>query len=756
MADGDVTAVVNADGWSLDVTIEGSGGGVDWGAKAGTVSFLNQSDRYSFGNVDFGPTNFKVNLTSQGYSGGVLGTTARLLFGTSVVRKPYSVGGDELDIDETAATNNLTIRISLSECIYDDDTSVTITVTAGWASDSGDDSNLATSVAVTNNSTLDYPKVIGQWDWASLRNGWRRQESDFNVGFRARHGYGIDQVTISAIGASSAVDTNSDVASLSKSQSPASLLYHESFKMPVTIASYTQGEQIDLRAIAYPLVGDADSLLDTNSVTDIDDRIRGLTTCFMICDKTEALKDYAIVDADFGDDGTGANSTTLATARLNPFLTIMGAIESGATIVYVKNTSAVPDILGEDPSGPITNGYYVEVSEDPDDTGIELDRSGTWPSYATDFLCYLNIGITMTAGGLINGADLNRQIAFENVVFNNAFAPTVGLGDKSKGCWFLDCLNMGTDDYLSSSTDRNAYSFTGNTFTSVGACDCAYTFIANKSSGVDIKLDHKLVANPAPTQNNVIIEHNQHYGTVANAVTNAWLQLGTLTALDDVAVIGNIVEVESVTLAGPILWLFGDGSTQIANNIIVAHNTLVGERCNLFYNDTGVASVLRTNIFCYGNAFRSYNIKSDTLVSDPNANRVGNWAQMWSVNYHDNVYDGSSSSLFAGEFFGVRNDFELTGGFKEYGQLKYFNEQSFDLGGAGDGDYLPVGNSLLLGANIKASEEFIAFDSFGTKVSNTIGAVFITEGSAIQLKDVLRGVISPLSVSLIAPLIAPP
>jgi len=81
MATGDVTAVIRADGWSADVTIEGRAG---W---LGSAAF------------DFGTPGTKAgsklyfDVKSVGYSGGVLGTTDWVAYGVKVAEMPYGTYG---------------------------------------------------------------------------------------------------------------------------------------------------------------------------------------------------------------------------------------------------------------------------------------------------------------------------------------------------------------------------------------------------------------------------------------------------------------------------------------------------------------------------------------------------------------------------------------------------------------------------------------------------------------------------------------
>ena len=151
MATGDIlSCVIRADGWSADVTIEGftTGATYDFGSLDDTVPTLPS------------PT-FTMAVVSEGYSSsGVLGTITRTIYGTHAVRKPYP---DQATTDETAAGGNMTVRVALSECVYDDDknggagtsgTNPTVTISAAWATNTGGSSETsaaAAALACTNN-----------------------------------------------------------------------------------------------------------------------------------------------------------------------------------------------------------------------------------------------------------------------------------------------------------------------------------------------------------------------------------------------------------------------------------------------------------------------------------------------------------------------------------------------------------------------------------------------------------------------------
>lgn len=714
MATGDITAIViRADGFSADVTIE------NWADK--NVASYDEGTLPDSGKM-------KLTVVSESYvSPPTLSTASRIVSGTLVMRKAYP---NEASFDETISGSDLVVRIAFTDCIYDDDknggagtsgTDPVAVITAGYIT-AGDasETNAHAGLTCTNNSTLDYPKVIGQWDWANTPF-FKRVESDFNMAFRARHGFGIASVYLQALGVSSAVDTNSHktAPTLQVCQNG---LYHESYQQSVTLSGYTQAENITLKAIAYPVVGDADSILDTSTNTVAEDRIRGLTEITCTCDKTGALKTYAVVTTT-GNDTTGVSSTTLATAEATPYLTIGAALTDNATVIYVRTGSH--DIMGTNPSGTTAIDYWREVRPHPSDaaSGIDLARGSSNQQYIASKLAYMGFtgGISGT-GWLHGGTTFNRILLFEDCEQNVASLPTVGFGYNSDGVWFVNNTGMGVDSYLSFSNSRVAYSFTGCTMDGTFNSNAWYTQVACDISTSTVRIYDKPVANPAPDQNNVFFEFNSIKNVTSTSAHITYA--GNLVDLDSWSYIGNVIESKSGGQS--VVWFGGDSSQVSVTNIIMSHNTVAGQRCNLFYNDSGSSANIRNNIWCTGNAFRSYNIKSD-LYSTANGNRIGNWAMLNGVGYRDNVYDGTESASFTGDYDAVNVSYEVAKD-STFGQMGYVDEQSLDLGGAGNGDYTPDTGSVLTGHTL--INPFITYDLNGNPINSEIGAIQIVVAAA--------------------------
>lgn len=88
-----------------------------------------------------------VNLTSEGYSGATLGTLSRSI---------------PCEFESASGASPASVVLRVSEPIYVDDTSVTLTCTAGAFDDGTTTSAAITAESVTNSSTLVYPKCLGQ------------------------------------------------------------------------------------------------------------------------------------------------------------------------------------------------------------------------------------------------------------------------------------------------------------------------------------------------------------------------------------------------------------------------------------------------------------------------------------------------------------------------------------------------------------------------------------------------------------------
>ncbi|WP_372830988.1 hypothetical protein [Pontibacterium sp.] len=713
-----VTAIdIRPDGWSADVTISG------WAGQQGNVGY------------DF--AGFSLLVTSEGYSGaGAPTTVTRTVLATTPVRQVYP---NEALLEETDSGPDLIVRVALSQCVYDDDKDGGVgtsgvdpvaTVPASWASIAGGSTDSASLVA-SNSSAVDYPKVIGQWDMGETPV-MQRVEDDFPIAFRARHGFGVAAAVLSAIGAASAHQEIATETALSLI-SPLVGKHREAYKINASIDGFTQGEEIILRAAVYPVIGDADSVLDTEMNTDVNDHPRGLTRESCYCDKTGAMKQYAVVDT-AGIDASGVVSGVLAEADESPYLTIGGALAGGANVIYCND--GAHDILGVNPASVAALDYAIEVMPHPSSTAVQLNRSGNARSYKAKRLMYRNLPINYTSGnGWLDGENNDQALIFKQVAFNSTATPTVGLAYRSKACHLIGCTGLGTDHYESFSTSRVAYTFTDCEISSRFKTTACYAAVGNRSAvGGLTSFQETTVSNAAPAMKNLMLEHNALMDV--HSSTDATIRFGSDEALEDVSLIGNVVEVSTVITSQPAMFVGADSSTVPVRNVLIAHNTVTGERNNWAYNDEGATANVRENLWFVGNAVRSFNIKGDVFhhpVDGKSGGRIGNRAMMCGVNCWDNRYDGAASSTFVQDYAG-RNVEYVDQPDQVFGQMGYTDEQSSDVGGGGNGDYMPASGSPLVSI---LADSFISYDQNGNPVSSQIGALFIprisTKASSLSL-----------------------
>lgn len=553
---------------------------------------------------------------------------------------------------------------------------------------------------------------------------FKRVESNFNMAFRARSGYGVSAVYLQALGVTSANDINSLITSVTD-QTAQNGLHHESYQQTVTLSGYTQAEDITLKAIIYPVVGDADSILDTSTNTTASNRILGLTEISCTCNKTSALKTYGVVTTT-GNDTTGVSSATLATAEASPYLTVGAALEDGATDIYCR--TGTHDVLGSAPSSVTALNYFREVRPHPDDTvsGIILDRSGAANNYGANKLTYIDFTGGITGNSHLSGQGAgNKILIFENCGMQSATL-SGALGYASDGCWFVNCPSMGVDHFGDWAADVG-YHFTGCTFDGNVSILPLYGMVACDSSVTSFEIQEPS-SSTLPAPNNLMFEYNKLMDI--NAASNAVFRYGYISARNGLSVIGNILEASSGSQ--PCLAIGADTSIVDLKNVIAAHNTLAGQRGNLFYNDEGTTANVRENIWLVGNSLSAYYIKSDRFlhpVDGKQAGRIGNWAMMNGVHYRDNRMDGTIATELNGDYDGL-NAAYVTARDAVFGQMGYVNDASGDGSGLGNGDYTPDTGSALIGHTLISP--FITYDLFGNPVNSEIGAIQILVASSAE------------------------
>jgi hypothetical protein len=702
MATGDITSVtIRSDGWSADVVVEGftTGATYDFGTPGAT-----------------GTSKFYLTVVSEGYnSAGTLGTVTRVVYGTKAIRKAYP---NNAQLDETGG-GNLTVRVALSEYVYNDDknggagtsgTNPVATVAAGWCVNSGggaQSSLAAASLACTNNSTQDYPSAFGQWDDVAGTLTRSRVKANFPLAFNARHRHGIAAVRLTATGGTSSHVQDTYVTDETSTIRSRTGLYMAAHLATIPVAGYTQGETITCRARVYPLIGDADSIQDTNGRTTAADEVLGWNDLSLICDKDNALDVIRYVSST-GNDTTGDGSEG------NPWLTIAKAYLT-ATVNVVRILSTATFDLGTTGTRRTTSEWVVV--EPVNGTITPTLRCTATRSLRCERLLLRNVTISLLNNtSYLDGEDLDNFIAFDNCVFDSAGigAPTTGPNYKFDCSYFRNCggdlsevewsINGFSSARVASRFDGCAFGAEGGTAVPI---DTGYRVVA--CTGTNTYWQEKTSSNAAPAMNNCIFDNNRFINN--NATSSQTLRTGTIASMSNWSVCGNVFEKDGAT--SPQVQLYADTTSQTATNWVICHNTSVGtgggasgERWNIFYNDSGTTPYNHSLITLRGNNIKRCNIKSDTFGT-PSGLRIGNWPQLYGVGWADNNFDTNDS--FPWEYAGMAFT-ELTPTYA-----------------AGTDNYLPASGDTVLRKKVTTATRaaYSRFDQYGFWRASTynIGAL---------------------------------
>lgn len=702
MATGDITATIpNLDGGAVDLLIEGFTTGATWDVGSGAGTAL----------VNLADADATLTLTGNGYNAdGTVNSSATYTSRLNAVRrKPYPNDGSE---DQDASGSDLDIRFNADRWLWTGYTA-TLTCAAGIVTNSGgasQTSNSLASASVTNNSTLAPPKVIAQWDLQTSVPA-QRVSADFTVGIEAYHHLGIACVEFTATGGTSAHEQTVRVTTKTRRQSANTSLYGEAYEATIPISGFTQGETITINAVVKPNVGAASSVFDSSDTTGVDNEILLRSDLSFTCNKTGALDQYAYVDSG-GNDGTGVVSGTPATAEASPYATIKAALDDGANIVRCTtgtHTITAPAVTTAD--------YWVFVEAAPSAT-VTIQTSGNL-LYKTRRLCIRNV--TLNTAHFWDGENTERWLWIDGCTVSQT-STTVGFGYRSKGVYITECSGTFAD-VLSFSSSRVAYVFDGVAFTGFTRSDCTYKMC--RCSG-DLLLEHKPASNPAPTQDGIIpASFNQMQ--IADRDDRAITYNGAYDTAIGLAFLGNTIERHGTgSSTSPAVQIYADSGVNSSNNVIWAQNTVIGQRVNFCYNDSGTSSATRSNILWIGNASEDgFNIKGDTFGT-PNANRVGNFPTGHGTGVFHNrsfntTFPSNDSGASAMQGFLGPNTVDYAGGTA----LGFTDDQSLNsVGNAGDGDYTPDTGSVLL-EELPEAYQFTEWDLYGTLLESTadIGAV---------------------------------
>jgi hypothetical protein len=614
MAAGDILGIViGTDGWYADITIEGV-------ATGGT---------YNFGlGANNDPTVAKLALTvvSLGFDDtGAATTMTRTVYGTKQVRKVYP---NQAINEETASGGNTTVRVALSDYVYAKDntgagnsgTAVTATIASGLYTQGGTSSLASTGMAVTNNSTLAYPKVVGNWSWP----GYDKRGASFKLRAVVAHISAQQARPVRCVKFTATDGTNTATATVTNPTAEAG------FGDAVPVVEYvatldssllTQGAVLTENFIAYPWIGDTASCLDTSAGTVQPTTAYGPAKS--VCDKTGVYApSIAVVDSVSGNDGTGFVGTDIGSPPAS-YATIAAALTAlktynnanysrnnpGGSVVYLKAGSHT--WIGGTYTAGTTPDAWVTITRFPGlavgDVTIASQSGGKAASARAKV-----VGVTWTAqsaSGVITG---QTHLWVDGCTIT---APTSNQPPfYVNTVWYvtrctITALSQGLRPFAA--TNAAPAIIRGNSAAAaIGGCR---TYMTIGNSFVNTVTIDSEVGQTIPAPVNTVVAFNKFKQTTS-AIVLSQRGSSTLTETHGLLVAQNLIE---GTAGGPspLMQIAADNTTQTpVNNAMVWNNTIVGERTNLGYNEVQATTAVRAGWSLRNNIFDDANFKADTFA----------------------------------------------------------------------------------------------------------------------------------------------
>lgn len=711
MAAGDIiAAVVNVGGYSLSVTFEGMSPAGTYATGIGT-------------NND--PTNLKIVLavTSEGYDNACnLGTKSRTVYGVpcqnpnlGAMRK---ADPNETSPDETVSGSDLVVVFALSEFIYNDDTNITVDIAAGLYNDGAVSSALVNDLAVTNNSTLDYPRAVGQWAIA------QRQTivgTTIHVEFIVFQKFGENGKPLACVKFTATDDHSNSVTTtvtdmIISADSPCGKILD--YQADLDVSSMTDGDTPIVRAQCYPWIGDADSVLDTNDGVNTFPTPLYTNLEFRL-DKVGVHGHTCVSSGGNNSTGTVYSSRSAAEAG-NHFLAIEAALTA---LQSYNNTNA-----GHNDAG----GGKIYLGE------------GTWTLNSSN-------GGTLTHWVTITrmSTALRANTIFQAAANNSAFPTFMKLsgltyngstyfyGNNTRYLWVHDCAVSTTGAltvyYTHYSVATNNSGYFANRFKVYSTYRTQWALIR----GNDLSSRHETYGYCVLGNNNVYImaiasatnlmNDGGIFAYNKNMSSDTTLQVavaGTYNISHGFAIVQNIFERISSAVEA-MMAISADASVTTTNNIILWYNTIAGARCNMGYNDIAAGGPYpQVNWSEKGNLYSNYNNKDDVFGGNPDA--IGGWPVGYHVGSSGNFFRASVDNAWFGEFYGLWIQKGTTA--VPYNP-EYIDDNSYD--GSNDGN----GNYHLLAASAAATlskDALLPYDYSGAerKTPGSVGALEYGSGNS--------------------------
>jgi hypothetical protein len=722
MAIGDILAVaIRPDGWSADITIEGfsTGATYDFGLDANNVP---------------SPAKILFSLSSSGFNDLGEGVAVpRTVYATKQVRKQHP---DHAQTDETVAGGNMTVRVALSEFIYTSDASITVDILSGFCTSGGTPNNQSLNLAVTNNSSEGLQRVVGNWSYP----GYSTVTGNFKVRCCAFHGSAKDGKPVKCV-KFTATDENSNSYSTIVTAPTIDTTIGDALPVveyvgEIDVSGFVVGNKITVNFIAYPHYG---NMLNTGD--GVNDNSVNPTPLYapqyykLVSDRKLAVVDSAAADDLSGvvinesafDAGAPPAAFKNMFAAINAIRTAMGTADVSGGVVLLRTGNHVYN------NGTITSGttanYWLTIKNFPNETPVLPSKSGSASLPTRGLVKFEGIEFTPTTGNFIieksawlHKCDINHSGGYvaivdrvlyltENIVRFRVESP-FGTGTHACGV----CR--------------------GNSFVAGVSKISPFMFIGNVCAGNDLLQLPRVGVNTPLIDNGVLA-----FNSLRNNTTELFMYFFTDVVNHGFAIVQNLMERQ--LSVSPLFRVSGDGSdSSPVRNILIWHNTTVGQRLNLAYNDYNLNGTfaIRSQWSIKNNVIDSYNVVTGKDAhggtADTTRDLTGNGSVRYGVGMSGNAIWGTAG--FYNEHWGAKGTFENV----------YFQNEA-----GGKNFFKFVNNASGSGSNTNGGDYHLAEDSIAVDSSNDLvipydldGEVRFLGGSAGVYEE-LSDPITPLPLS---------
>ncbi|WP_037230357.1 hypothetical protein [Roseobacter sp. GAI101] len=636
-----------------------------------------------------------------------------------VTRQGFDAGGTPITVTDTLA---LTTRIRLP---YPDQASLSANQIA--LSDfvyAGD-----TIEGTTNASTVPYPKPIAMW----LNHDRERATSaNHTLRLAVAHAHargGRPVAAVKFILSDGTNEVSQIVSAMSSISYAASGLTVPHFAADMDLSTLDQGALLTVDAVIYPWVGAAFSIsVDADSYPS-----PNLTTLRLLNDRTgEYGTGFAYVDVATGSDGTGAVSADAPTAATTPFATIAAAV----TAIRAFNAAAYG--RSDDSGGGIvrlTEGVHNHSAFKTQGSAVDIPLVIEAADPLRQSTTVLTDAGTSTFNGIpawLKLRNITLRKTGSSVVFLDSGANSADSLLVTEGCtWDANATNyygawvyrVGRMIQINCAIGAGGDPQQGNFFsteaimvTAIGCERCAGTITYQAAGCSDLpefNLRDPLGSRPAMA--GVFLGWNVFSnGTTSNPIVSASAPIGPR----GIAFVGNIVESWGATTNAAIR-LNADSDTNPAQNVVVQHNTVIGERANMLYLDDTV-NVAKTAHARF-NLFHRFNVKSDVFASQ-SAN-TGNWSVRFKVGWSHNATFAGANNTSEFSALSWLGDIPAEGEITGFDPL-WQDDRSHSGTDTGGGNYTPLPGSPV--PKVPLGQAAYATDLFGNAITagqSYIGAV---------------------------------